>query len=408
MLSTLQQLRGGPGWQQAPHPLRTLTPEALTRHLDAFHAGNLRAAVLLWDAIERRDDVLQGVAAKRKKSISRLQWDILTTDESEEALAQQESLRFFYNSLRCVNAANGNERGGFSLLIKQMMDAVGKRYAVHEIVYQTHENCRLHDSGQPLLSAEFRFVPLEFFENRTGKLRFLLRDGDREGVELEEGSWLTTVGDGLMEACSIAYLFKHLPLRDWLVYCERNGMPGVKGVTDALPGTPQWEMAKRAVEAFGAEFNALMSTGSDLQAIDLSARGELPYPALVDRMDRAMAALWCGSDLSTFSRANGVGASMQADERSLLESDDAAMVSETLNVQVDRHVLGHLFGGSPVRAYVRLRPSQHRNVLQEIEVYERLARLGLEIPKKDLRERFGVGLTGENDECVATGKSANE
>ena len=37
-----------------------------------------------------------------------------------------------------------------------------------------------------------------------------------------------------MEACSIAYLFKHLPLRDWLVYCERNGMPGVRGVNNHM------------------------------------------------------------------------------------------------------------------------------------------------------------------------------
>lgn len=378
--------------RQVFNPIRSLTPETLTRHLDAFHAGNLRGAVLLWEAIERRDDVLQGVVSKRKKSISRLQWDILTVDASDEAIAQQEALRFFYNSLCCVNAVDSNERGGFSLLVKQMMDAVGKKYAVHEIVYKIHDNLRLGEGCNALVSAEFRFVPLEFFENRTGRLRFLVDDGDRDGVALEEGAWLTTVGDGLMEACSIAYLFKHLPLRDWLIYCERNGMPGVKGVTDAMPGTPQWEVALRAVEAFGAEFSALMTAGCDLQAIDLSSRGILPYPALIDRMDRAMVALWCGSDLATFSRASGVGASLQADERVLLQADDAAMVSETLNAQVDRYVLGHLFGSEPIRAYLRIRPIQQRDVLRELEICERLIRLGVEISKQDLRERFGVGL----------------
>ncbi|MDR2576959.1 MAG: DUF935 domain-containing protein [Puniceicoccales bacterium] len=391
-LSSTSQLRGASFWRQNFNPIRTLSAESLTRHLDAFHAGNLRGAAMIWSSIERRDDVLQGVISKRKKAISRLQWDILTMDNSEDAMQQQKALRFFYNSIQCVNAADANERGGFSLLIKQMMDAVGKRYAVHEIVYRSHDSCRISETIGPLLSAEFRFVPLEFFENRTGKLRFLTNDNDRDGIDLEDGSWLVTVGDGLMEACSIAYLFKHLPLRDWLVYCERNGMPGVKGVTNAMPGTPQWEIAKQAVEAFGAEFNALMTVGSDLQAIDLSARGALPYPVLVDRMDRAMVALWCGGDLSTLSRANAVGASLQGDERSLLESDDAAMISETLNAQVDRYVLGYLFGRQPIKAYVRLRPSQHRDVLQELEIYERLMRLGIEVSEQDLRERFGVGL----------------
>ncbi|MDR2030109.1 MAG: DUF935 domain-containing protein [Puniceicoccales bacterium] len=399
--SELGQLCGVPSWRRGFHPIRFLTAESLTRHLDAFHGGNLRGAAILWDAIERRDDVLQGVAAKRKKAVARLPWDILAIDGSGEALVQQEALRFFYNSLSCVHAADGNERGGFSLLVKQMMDAVGKKYAVHEIVYHEHGECQLEGANGPLLSAEFRFVPLEFFENRSGRLRFAPNDLGDDGMDLAPGAWMISVGDGLMEACSIAYLFKHLPLRDWLVYCERNGMPGVKGVTDAMPGTPHWEMAKRAVEAFGAEFNALLSTGSDLQAIDLSSRGELPYPALVERMDRAMAALWCGADLGTLSRASGVGASLQAGERLLLEVDDAANVSETLNAQVDCHVLGHLFPGAPVRAYVKLRPSQQRDMLQELEIYERLVRLGLPIAQKDLRERFGIGLPMDGEATLS-------
>lgn len=376
--------------RQRFNPIRALTPESLTRQLDAFHRGELWSAAMLWDAIEQRDDVLKGVATKRKKAVSRLSWNVLTVDDSKEARQQQDALRFFYNNLRCTHAVELNERGSFALLVRQMMDAVGKKYAVHEIVYHIHEQCFIDGCDQPLLSAEFRFVPLWFFENSTGRLRFLPENSAHEGMPLDDGAWLVTVSDGLMEACSIAYLFKHLPLRDWLIYCERNGMPGVKGVTDAMPGTPQWEMAKQAVEAFGAEFNALISTGSDLQAIDLTSRGILPYPALVDRMDRAIAALWCGSDLCTLSRGNGVGASMQAGGQSILEQDDAAMISEILNEQVDRYVLSYLFGDAPVKAYLSLQTHQKDNLMQDLDLYERLAKLGMQIPVNDLCEHFGV------------------
>ncbi|MDR2668217.1 MAG: DUF935 domain-containing protein [Puniceicoccales bacterium] len=394
--SSIPPIYGARSWRSSFSPIRSLSPESLTRYLDAFHMGNLRPAAMLWDAIERRDDVLQAVATKRKKSVSRLQWDILTTDNSNEARLQRTALKFFYNTMKCVNAVDGNERGGFSLLVRQMMDAVGKKYAVHEIVYKLHGECRIPDVDKPLLSAEFRFVPLEFFENSSGRLRFTVKDSDREGIALEDGAWLTTVGDGLMESCSIAYLFKHLPLRDWLVYCERNGMPGIKCITDAFPGTSQWEEAKKAVESFGAEFNAIVSAGSDLQAVDLGARGELPYPGLVERMDRAMAALWCGSDLSTLSRSSAIGASLQSSERNSIESEDAAMISETLNAQVDTFVLAHLFGNAPVRAYLRLRPTAQDEMIRDLEVYERLAKLGVSLPENDLRERFGISLP-END-----------
>lgn len=388
------------------NPIKTLTPDTLSSMLDGFHSGYLKSAALTWEAIEHRDDVIFGVATKRKKSVSRLNWEVLTVDDSDEAKKQQEALTYFYNNLTATNACDANEKGGFSLLIRQMMDAIGKKYAVHEIIFDPRVDEAGSDAFQ--VTANFRFVPLWFFENRDGKLRFLLNEGSTEGIELEPGAWLVTVGDGLMEACSIAYLFKHLPLRDWLVYCERNGMPGVKGVTDAPPNSAQWECAREAVEDFGAEFHALMSRGTDIEAIDLSAKGELPYPALIDRMDRAIAALWRGSDLATLSRANGVGASVQSDETAILEADDAAMISETLNVQVDRFVINHLFGNVAVKAYVRLIPNIRKNVNDEIALYRSLYELGVPIALSDVRERFNLPMPIENDIFLQKGTQYRE
>ncbi|HQU08359.1 MAG: hypothetical protein B7X06_00055 [Verrucomicrobia bacterium 21-51-4] len=368
-------------------PIRNLTPERLSRELDAFHLGDLRPASLTWDAIERRDDVLQGVISKRKKAVARLGWEIITTDDSPEAHAHKAALEYFYNQLTSTHACDENERGGMALLIKQMMDAVGKKYAVHEITYETRGT---HSTGRPQLTATLRFVPLWFFENREGHLRFLKDESSLIGETLEDGGWLVTKGDGLMEASSIAYLFKHLPMRDWLIYCERNGMPGVKGITDAVPNSPEWEAAREAVSEFGSEFHALMTRGSDIQAIDLTARGELPYPRLIERMDRAMIALWRGADLSTLSSSQGTGASLQQAETDLIEDDDAWMLSETLQAQIDRVVLRELFNTEEPRAYIQLKVRDRRDRREDLDLCERLLRMGLPIALQDLYERFGL------------------
>jgi phage gp29-like protein len=347
--------------------------------LDAFHAGNLRAAAQVWETMEHRDDLLQGVISKRKKSISRLKWEILTLDNSPIAQREKQVLEIFYNNLTATNAYDEHETGGVRLLIKQMMDAVGKKYAVHEIIFRPIEGG---------LTADFRFVPLWFFENTGGQMRFVPPEG--QPIPVEPGSWMVTGGDGLMESCSIAYLFKHLPLRDWLVYCERNGMPGVKGVTHALPGSPEWEAARQAVQNFGAEFHALMSRGTNIEAIDLSARGELPYPSLVERMDRAMAALWRGADLATLSHREGVGISLQTEEKNILEEDDAQMISDTLHEQVDRHILKYLFGTTSPQAYFHLKPSSNKNLKNDLSVFKTLWEMGVPIGLNDLREHFGL------------------
>lgn len=379
------------------NPIKSLTPDSLSRMLDEFASGYLHATALVWEAIEHRDDVVQCVVSKRKKSVARLNWEILTIDQSPEAIVQKQALEYFYNNLSTTSAFDKNERGGVALLIKQMMDAVGKKYAVHELVFQTPD--MLDVAPYPRLTATFRFVPLWFFENTTGQLQFLENDYALTGIPLEKGAWMVTVGDGLMEATSIAYLFKHLPLRDWLVYCERNGMPGVKGVTNALPGTAQWEAARDAIADFGAEFSALMSQGTNIETIDLSTRGDLPYPGIVDRMDRAIVALWRGSDLSTLSRTSGTGASLQGDEATILLEDDAQMISETLNEQVDYQVIQYLFGEVAQKAYFRLVTTTSGNPTDEIAIYRALYEMGVPIAMEDLREKFGLS-TPSADESV--------
>jgi len=362
-------------------PIRNLTPERLSRQLDDFHAGYLREAALTWEAIERRDDIVCAASTKRKMSAARAGWAVVTLDDTPEALRHKESLEYFFGNIRSVNALDENESGGFALLVRQMMDAVGKRYAVHEIVWEA--------VGAGRMKATLRFVPLWFFENRTGRLRFLASAHAIEGEALEPGRWMVTCGAGIMEACSVAYLYKHLPLRDWLLYCQRSGMPGVRGVTDATPGTAQWDAAREAVEAFGAEFRALMTEGTTIEAIDLGAKGTLPYPDLVERMDRGISVLWRGSDLSTISRESGIGASLQKDEPDLLAEGDAAMLSETLNEQLARPALRALFGTEP-RARLVVHPGRQTGIATDLEICRAAKQLGIAIDERAFRQRFGL------------------
>jgi phage gp29-like protein len=388
------------------NPIKSLTPDSLSRMLDEFSRGYLSSAAFAWDSIEHRDDMVQSVASKRKRSVARLNWEILTMDQSADAIFQKQALEYFYDNLQTTNAFDCNEQGSFGLLVKQMMDAIGKKYAVHVIIFKTNEH--FNDTALPYqkLTASFRFVPLWFFENTTGNLRFLKDDYATTGIPLDHDSWLITVGDGLMESTSIAYIFKHLPLRDWLVYCERNGMPGVKGITDAIPGSDQWEAARDAVEDFGAEFSALMSQGTTIEAIDLSTKGDLPYPGLIDRMDRAIAALWRGSDLATLSRSSGVGASLQADETTILLEDDANMISETLNEQVDRRVLRYLFGDVQQKAYIRLITPTSSNGKDEVAIYRTLHEMGVPLAIEDIREKFGLPTPGPDEAILGGGRSS--
>jgi len=378
------------------NPIRGLTPQLLTQYLDQFELGWVAFAALLWDKIEKRDWRLKNVIAKRKKNAARLEWQILTVDDSDEAKQHQEALQIFYDNISVVNALDQNERGGFPMLLRQMMDAVGKYYAVHEIVWQP---------GDPF-TAEFRFVPLWFFENRTGTLRFMkVPIGGSEGDDLEEGGWMITKGDGLMEACSVGYMFKQLPLKDWIAYSDKFGTPGVLGQTNASKDSAAGQSMAAAVTNFGQNWSAVVygAEGAIKEPISLvQAKGEgaLPFQPLVDYLDREMTALWRGSDLSTMSRGGAersVGASVQEDESDILLRDDAEMLTETLNMYVDRFVLSQIFGIEHGLAYIKVQAPESKDTAMDLKIDELLLNSGARLGEKERLEYYGRPLFDEKD-----------
>ncbi|PTY02583.1 hypothetical protein DB346_08525 [Verrucomicrobia bacterium LW23] len=412
--------------------LRSLTPQTLSGHLDAFARGTLRGMAQVMEEIEQRDDIVRTVSLKRKKDVARLPWDILTVDTGEDAALKaraaehQAALKWFFDHLTVTNALDEDEQGGVRLLVRQMMDAVGKRYAVHEVVWKPQARPRANANvanaaaepdakGEgkgdgkslptdfPHLSAELRFVPLWFFESETGRLRFLAEDYATAGVEMKDSGWLRTVGDGIMVACSIAYMFKSLPMSDWLTYSERHGMPGIRGVTNAAQGSPEWREMAEAVANFAADFAAVMNHDQAIEVIDLKGSGALPYPPLIERMDRIMSSLWRGADLSTMSAGTGQGqgASVQAGETELLQQDDAEWISETINLQLTRHAIRLLFGKDETPlAYFKIVPPKPQNVAEDLKVDDQLVKWGVQLGVADTLERYGRSAAAPGEETL--------
>ena len=369
------------------NPIRNLRPETLSRALEAFENGRPASAARIFEAILSRDDAICGLNLKRKKSVSRLNFEIIPTEDSPKAREHQKTLKKFYSNIETASFCDENSKGGLRMLVSQMMDCVAMKYSVHKIEFR-------NENGN--LKGLFTQYPLWLFENTQKRLRLLEREGQlTDGAELDPDEWMISCGDGLMFASSVAYLFKQLPLRDWLIYCERNGMPGIKAKTDAYPGTPQWESVCEAVRDFGAEFHAVFSEGTEMDAIDVSTRGELPYPALIERIDRMMCSLWRGSDLSTLSAADSVGASMQWYEGTLIEEDDADNIAETLNRNVDAAVIKLVHGDSVPLAKFRLKLPDYEERKHELEIVERLCAIGLSPDPLELARQFAFPLASK-------------
>lgn len=381
-------------------PISQLNPETLSSQLSEWNVGTMRRFSLTMDAIENRDPLVKSTTGKLKQSLSRRDFEVVKVDgaDPDKAELHANKLKEFYSNIEATNAVDRNIRGGFSTLVQQMMDAALKRYAVHEIIW------RPVGDEMDKLTATFVFVPLWFFENRTGCLRFC-GNFAWDGIPMKDGQWVVTCGDGIMEAISVAWMYKTIALRDWMIYSEKHGMPGIVGKTQFQKDTPGWNAMKDAVEAVSTDFSAVIGQQDDIDAVQFGQTGQLPYPPLVEYMDKAISALARGADLSTLSAGNtaqGQGASLQGDESDLIEQHYGQMISETLNHYVDPHVIKWHFGeGEEPCAYVKLNVPKRKDAQVELEIDNALTGMGILQAKSSICERYGR--TEATDEQIADG-----
>ncbi len=370
-------------------PIRDLKPQKIARMIDDFDAGYLREFARMMDAIQRRDDILQTVIPKRLGDVSRHEYQVLVRGDIEdsqqaEADDHKTALSRFYANIETRDALDLDARGGFRLLCEQMLDAQAKRWSAHEVLW------RPSPDG---ISACFNHVPLWWFEKRTGRLRYLEMDYQTEGIELDPGGWMVTCGQGIMEACVIAYLYKTLSLRDWLLYGEKHAMPGIVGKTNATKGSPKWIDMKDAVQKVASDYAVVINEKDAIEKISFSAEGQLPYQPLVEAMNKSMTMMWRGADLSTMSAGpgdSGQGASVQEGESDIVEQRDALLVSETLNAWIDPLVIRWTFGdGVSPLAYVRVVVPEKQDTTKEIATDTFLVDHGVELSQRDARERYG-------------------
>ena len=218
---------------------------------------------------------------------------------------------------------------------------------------------------------------------------------------MDPDAWLVTVGDGIMEACAVLWMFKHLPLRDWLAYSEKFGMPYLLGKTGAAFNSAEWNAMAAALRGFGSDGAAVVGGADDIVPVQAGAGSEdTPFQGLVERSDRAMSILWRGADLGTQSHGTsggGQGASLQADETAALDEDRAAWLTESLR-PVSRTAIRYLFGpeARPL-AYVRIRTLVRRDIQLDLAVDSFLLNNGAPVARADALERYGRPTPGADE-----------
>lgn len=390
------------------NPVRQATAERLGTELDGFYSGRLSIA-RFWEAMQNRDDMIRSACGKRCDAVEQLEWQIVASENAADVDAnladeQIDVLKKFYGNIKVTDVYKQDANGGVGLLARQMLDARAKGWAVHEITWKPEVD--------GTLCAEFRFCPLYWFENTTGKLRFLLADYDYYGVDMKPGEWLVTASDNFMESVTSLWLYKKELLQAWVRFCARYGMPLPIIKTDAAPGSQQWDDAVTAASSITEDWAIVLNNGASLEFPTMDRSGDGTFQALYEDLKRTIVTVILGSDLATISAGNGggQGASLQGREDAKRERADCSLISETLQRNVDKMVLEYTFGeGTPILAKFTLVPSKTQDINAEIAVDKMFTELGIPLSTDDLRERYGrAEPVGDEDAIGSQQPAGNE
>lgn len=367
------------------NPLAGLSPTALVAALNNRDAGWLRDFALLYLKLEETDLLLSGLCAKRRSAAARLPWEITINEGFEddpEAARQQEALNFLYTNLQHRDALDLDHEGGIGSLIEHMMLSVFLGYDVHELIWQPQ--------GADL-TVEAVHAHLALFEQTTGRLKYAGPMATLGTVPLNRGEWLKARGQGIGVALAIAAMYKNLTWKDWLAFNEMCSQHAIHGKTSASFKSEQWDDFADALASYGSDFAFLTGPTDAVEFPSANVNGNQSFAPLHEALERTQARIVMGSDLSTLSRREGTGASLQGDDKHMLLEDDARRMSEALNAGIDRIALEYLFGtGTQPLAAFRLIPPMQQDDKLEMEKDRHLRDMGVVVTTASLADKWGV------------------
>jgi hypothetical protein len=381
------------------NPIRNLNSATLVQRIEAWDAGHLNELARTFHAIESRDDQLATIAPARYDGPSRLPWDILVAEgesENPEALKQRAELLYFYNNLRATDVTEQNLRGSLSLFLRQAARARGHRYSVHETVWQPRAPVWATDpNGAPVvrdgLSAEYRFVPLWFFENTESRLRYLPINAGTYGVEMTAEDWFVCVGTGLLLPSTINYVFQRMSLNDWLQFNKDFGAGFLDAETSAEKSSAEWTGLRNDIAALFRAKGLVHGTGTKITYSGPQS-GQAIFDALLERLEKRLIRLWTGSELAVKAGpSDSVGAGNQMQFTDAILEADALWLEEQVHEGVTMPVL-RWWHGAGVRplVYFKLKTPAKQNTDIELKKDTALIGWGAQIALGKLAEKYGA------------------
>jgi len=389
------------------YPADGLTPSQLVSILRAADDGAVGEAMALFEQMEEKDPHLYSVANTRRLALTGLRWQVVSAAEVREGLDQVAA----DEAAACCREALG-EIDRFEEVLQHLSLAMGRNIALAENVWEARgDELRLLD-----------IVPVAFERlafDAMGSPRVLTKEEPYDGIELPANKFVvhtpqTVMGHpmrgGLLRVSALAYLGKHLAMKDWMVFAEIFGMP-VRIARYEPSATPEEKRELLSMlQSLGADAAGIFSQAVELQLLEAGqGKAPPPYENICNFFNRELSKAWLGSTLTAESAVQRTapfsrGPEVHNEVRLDLRQDDIVKEGRTIR----RDVLGpitrmRLGPAAPVPFFQR-RLDLPRDLRELADVLSVAVNdLQMKVPARWAHDALGVP-TADDGDGVLTGR----
>ena len=369
------------------YPSNGLTPEKLARIFREADQGDVYRQMELFEEMEGKDLHLFSQFQTRKNAVTGLEYEIMpySTEKSAITDSMTDLISEVFENLDTED------------IFTDLLDAIGKGFAVSEIIWG-YENNRV------IVKDIKSRLQKKFFWDHEDKFKVMTVENP-QGEELPINKFIIhrykarsghPCKAGILRVAAWMYLFKNYSIKDWVAFAEVYGMPFRLGKYNSGASEEDKRALQEALIMMGSDAAGIVPEGAEIEFKEAAKISSLNvYESLANFCNKEMSKAILGQTLTTDIGDTGskAAATVHDGVRHDLVKSDCKALAKTIRKQLIQPLILFNFGPQYVKYAPKLKfyyeepedgetnANTYRTIIKDI---------GLPVTEEHLYEKFGI------------------
>ncbi|WP_040728234.1 DUF935 domain-containing protein [Thiomicrorhabdus sp. Kp2] len=369
-----------------------LTPERLAQVLESANQGDNYDYLTLAEEMEEREPHYGSVLGTRKRAIEGVKPAVESAADDAQSIKIADAVR------RLV------KHESFARLVQDCVDALGKGYAVSEILW---------NRGSVWTPREYKWRdPRHFQFSRDDAHTLRLRDEQDllNGISLPAYKFVVHIPrlksgiparGGLARLAAATYMCKQYTLTDWMAFAEVYGMPIRIGKHGNNATENDIRTLINAVANIGTDAAAVIPESMNIDFVDGRKSGSNDtFERLAKYLDKQISKAVLGQTMTTDDGSSQAQANVHNDVRIDILESDLNQLESTINRDLIKPFIDLNFGVQGDYPKVVWSLPEAENIEAMVNALKELVPLGLKVSASVVRDKIGLPDPAEDDEIL--------